>query len=515
MSVVISDSNSGEESYWLPANNKGDVAGGLNISDGGNDLGNGTISITTGFETGDEIKLPSAIDTTPVQYTLSIPYNSTKWRYLGTMESNGGMYTQAFSLYYDFVDTAVFGHQDSRSLYAVMNLATNALPSNVTIASATWSFTITTIAGANTDEQIHFYSLDSGSNGSQTFTTPTTLLGAVNNPQVSGSFTIEFSGSALVTALQNFVNNPSGFPGFLMRFAELRTVGPAVPNAPMGVVATTAREPEDLFDNWPSTSSVLTVTISAASSYASQALTMWSGQNALNWTATFNSAYYTNTSGNPATWPKTINFSVGNATTNTYNSTFSRTMNRQLPVVSSMETDPIIFYKDYTQITISQTVVISDIDTNVQAVEVTLAPFFILEDTLELENTAFTTTFSEGVLLISNIDTPAAHQTALRKVTYTNHSTQRTTTERTLSVRVQDIDDQWSNTVSRKLMMSSELSPTSASDTAAAAAASAADATGAERGVTHGEMALILGGIIVFMVLVAIILVVLKRKGKI
>jgi len=503
MSIVISDSQSGEDSYWVQATNKGHIAGGLDISDGGNELGNGTITISAGFETGDEIKLPS-LGNTDADYKFSLPWNTSTMRYVGEMAYDGGTTTTEDDR------SAAFGHYPSTSFYAVMNLATNALPPNVTITSATWSFTIW-LSSAGYNEQIQLHALDSGTNGSQTFTTPTTLLESIENPQTSDNYTtIQFSGAALVNALQNFANDPEGFPGFLMRFAELRNADDVV----YAHVAQRDFDPQafSLF-KYTGLSGVLNVTFSASSTFEAQALTIWSGQNTLNWKNTFNTAYYTNTSGNATTFPKTITFRVGNAATNTYSATFNRTIDIQAPRVSNIETDPIIFYKDFTESKITQTTVITDVDTDVNTLEVKIEPYFILEDILELTTTDFDTSFNEGILLVSNTNTTTNYQAALRQVRYKNNATQHTMTERTLSVRMKDINEEWSNTVTRKMQMSAELAPISASEVGTAAGVAAGSQ--AERGVTDGEMALIAGGIVLFVAIITGILMLLKYKGKI
>jgi large repetitive protein len=160
-----------------------------------------------------------------------------------------------------------------------------------------------------------------------------------------------------------------------------------------------------------------------------------------NYQTALRSVTYSNSSDNPTTASRTIQFQVndGTALSNIGSDTVAINAINDAPSVTG-SASPVTYTEGTIPIAIAAGATISDVDSpNLSSATVRITNFVAGEDLLNFTNqNGIISSFSNGVLTLSGTTTLANYQTALRSVTYRNSSNIPNTTDRTLQYSVND-----------------------------------------------------------------------------
>jgi len=170
------------------------------------------------------------------------------------------------------------------------------------------------------------------------------------------------------------------------------------------------------------------------------------------WQAALRSVTYENTSDDPDTTQRTVEFVVNDGTdpSDALDSTITITAENDAPELDSIETTVLAYAPNAGETTVTSTITLTDLDhAAINGATIAITAGFHAGDELRFVDTPnITGTYNpaNGVLTLSGADTVAAYEAALRSVTYV--STSQIPIERTVSFTVTDGVDA-SNTVSR------------------------------------------------------------------
>tara|TARA_R110001599_G_scaffold69410_3_gene195353 strand:- start:102724 stop:110232 length:7509 start_codon:yes stop_codon:yes gene_type:complete len=174
-----------------------------------------------------------------------------------------------------------------------------------------------------------------------------------------------------------------------------------------------------------------------------------------NYQTALRSIKYRNSSINPATSTRTIEFEIYDW--DDVSSTVSRNVNitnpDATPVLANIESGDLAYTEGNGAVAITSAITVSDVDdTNIESATISItANYFIGEDFLDFTDTGnISGSFASGsgILTLTGSDTKSNYQTALRAVTYENTSSDPVTLDRTISFVINDGDNN-SNTQNR------------------------------------------------------------------
>jgi len=505
------DNNSGTESYWNSTINEGLVAGALEVDDLEPTVNFAEVKITAGHEDGDLISLESAVTGTVEYKTVQDSFADIRDR--GYLVSPSDPYV-AWTGSPNWLPLAFDGNSTADTII-IWTLPVDVIPrGGGTVTAVTWTFVVERMvygsgssyraeeAGDNFPASVYFSSQNSGALTSQAYNSPRTQhTTAAAEDLMDGTYRYTFTGAGMVAALQAFMDDPENHSGFCTGFTTTFSSS----NFWNSAVLRTA------YSN--GVAGELTIEMGGGTALISQGMSIASSTVASTYRTWLNNVKYSHTSGNPATWPKTFSIEVGDFNTG-ITTTLARTMARQSPVVSGLETTPITYVTPGETIFLTNTMSIVDVDSNLSQAEVTLYNYDASEDVLELSNTDIlsVSSNSEGVLVFENEDTPSNYQFALRRLTYTNRATALKTREVVVIIRVKDEFGAWSNRVARYLRIQGP-------EVAAAAAAAAAAESGIsvagiveDGGLSTVQIAVLVSVIVVAVILTAVVVWKVQRK---
>jgi len=169
---------------------------------------------------------------------------------------------------------------------------------------------------------------------------------------------------------------------------------------------------------------------------------------------------YTNTGENPSAASRTVEITVndGDNDSNSLSRDIDIIPVNDVPIISNIETGPLVYIENTGTSVISSTLDLSDIDNlnlNGAAVQIS-GNYSNGEDVLAFNDTA-TITHSwdpqSGTLTLSGTDTVASYQAALRSVTYTNTSDDPLAAPRTIAFVVTDTEQGMSAAAQREVQI--------------------------------------------------------------
>jgi len=504
------DNGSGTESYWNSTINEGLVAGELDVDSPEATVNFAEVKITEGLEAGDLISLESAVSGT-VEYK-TVQDSSSDISGWGASVAPSGVYTPQNGWFWLAIDTAGIG--DTISTWT---LPVDAFPTGgTTVISVTWTFVVERLrysstpsfnwyaesAGDNFPASVYFSSQDSGAITSQGYAAPRTQRAVASAEDLlDGTYRYTFTGAGMVAALQAYVDDPANHSGFTTGWTTTFSSSNSWSNASLRTAYNSGLAGE------------LTIEMIGGNGVISQGLSIASSTVASTYRTWLNNVKYSNTIGNPQTWPKNFSIEVGDFNTG-LTTTLARTMDRQPPVVSDMESTPLTYGTAGETIFLTNKLNIVDVDSNLVEAEVTVHNFNGTEDVLELKNTDIlaVSSNSEGVFVLSNEDTPSNYQFALRRLTYSNRGSALTTREMVVSLRVKDEFGAWSNRMARFLRLQGPEAAAAAAAASAAAATAAAEASVAESGLSTLQIGILVAVFLVAVVISAVVVWRFKRK---
>ncbi len=182
-------------------------------------------------------------------------------------------------------------------------------------------------------------------------------------------------------------------------------------------------------------------------SYASGTgiLTLTGTSSIANYQTAFRSITYQNTESAPSELTRTISFTIndGEDDSNIETRNINVVKVNNAPVLSGIESEPIIYFAGNGTKEISSTILVSDIDdTNIEGATISItAGFNSSEDELAfVDANGITGSYASGtgILTLSGTATKATYQAALRTVTYENTAVSPDMTTRTISITVND-----------------------------------------------------------------------------
>jgi len=160
------------------------------------------------------------------------------------------------------------------------------------------------------------------------------------------------------------------------------------------------------------------------------------------------SVAYENTSDNPSTLARTVSFTIndGDADSNIQDRVIDITAINDAPLLSTIEAAPAYFIEDSAGVGLTGNIATSDLDdTHVESASVAISGNFITgEDVLNFTsqngiNGAFDN--NSGILSLTGTATLAQYQAAIRTIEYNNTSDDPSTLIRTVSIMINDGDD--------------------------------------------------------------------------
>jgi Ca2+-binding RTX toxin-like protein len=163
------------------------------------------------------------------------------------------------------------------------------------------------------------------------------------------------------------------------------------------------------------------------------------------WQAALRAVTYENTSDDPDTTQRTVEFVVndGVADSNTLASTIEITATNYAPLLKDIETDPLAYAPNAAPVVVTSTLCLIDLDNaDVTGATVQIADGYQVGDLLGFTDTAnITGVFNAGtgMLTLTGTDTTANYQAALRSVTYVSSS--QNAAARTVDFQVSDGTD--------------------------------------------------------------------------
>lgn len=190
-------------------------------------------------------------------------------------------------------------------------------------------------------------------------------------------------------------------------------------------------------------------------------LTLTGAASLADYTFALQSVGYINTSATPSILQRTVSFTVTDnegAASNVATRNVSITPVDNPPTITGIESTPLSYAEDavnYVTANITQSIQLNDVDSNMlQQATISFSGYQIAEDRLlftQMGNITGTWDHNLGILLLSGVDTVANYQAAIRSIVYENRSHNPTITPRTLSISVNDLESQQSNTVTRDI----------------------------------------------------------------
>lgn len=179
------------------------------------------------------------------------------------------------------------------------------------------------------------------------------------------------------------------------------------------------------------------------------------------WTNALRAVKYANSSGNPNTTTRTVQFQVsdGSASSNVITSSINVIAVNFPPALSQIESGSLP-YTELSTVVITSSITAFDFDSaNLSGATVQITGNYQSgQDFLQFTNTAkITGSFNPatGVLTLSGVDTVANYQTALRSITYYNSSSNPNLMLRTVAFTVIDTTSVSSNSVTRTIALDS------------------------------------------------------------
>lgn len=169
------------------------------------------------------------------------------------------------------------------------------------------------------------------------------------------------------------------------------------------------------------------------------------------WQAALRAVTYTNSSENPSTTARTVDFVVSDAIGDSapLTSTVNITAINDVPVLANLETAPLPYAPNAAATTITSALNLSDVDSaNLTGATVQLTGYQSGDVLAFTDTPNITGVYSNGTLTLSGTDTVANYQAALRSVTYVSSS--QSPAARTVSFQVTDGTDP-SNILSRTI----------------------------------------------------------------
>ena len=179
------------------------------------------------------------------------------------------------------------------------------------------------------------------------------------------------------------------------------------------------------------------------------------------WTTALRAVTYANSSGNPTTTARNVQFRVSDGTSlsNVIASTINITALNFPPALSQVEPGSLV-YNELSTVNVSSTITAFDFDSvNLSSATIQITGNYQNgQDFLEFTDTAaITGTFdaATGILTLNGVATVANYQTALRSITYFNSSSNPSLSQRTVSFTVTDTTNVTSNSVVRTISVNS------------------------------------------------------------
>ncbi len=174
-----------------------------------------------------------------------------------------------------------------------------------------------------------------------------------------------------------------------------------------------------------------------------------------NYQAALRSVNYRNTQLNPSTNTRTVEFEIydWDDVSNTVSRNINITNPDATPILADIESGDLAYTEGNGAVEITSAITVSDIDDiNIESATISItANYFLGEDFLDFTDTGnISGSFASGsgILTLTGSDTKANYQTALRAVTYENTSSDPVDLDRTISIVINDGDNN-SNTQSR------------------------------------------------------------------
>ncbi len=172
------------------------------------------------------------------------------------------------------------------------------------------------------------------------------------------------------------------------------------------------------------------------------------------------SVTYTNASENPTVASRTIEITIndGDVDSNTLSREIDIIAVNDVPVITTVETDPLIYIENASPVVVSNTLNLADTDSvNLNGATIQISGNYSLaEDTLLFTDTsAITHSWDSltGTLILTGTDTVANYQAALRSVAYLNTSDDPDTSVRTIDIAVTDSEQGSSDVIQRELQI--------------------------------------------------------------
>ena len=179
------------------------------------------------------------------------------------------------------------------------------------------------------------------------------------------------------------------------------------------------------------------------------------------WTTALRAVTYANSSGNPTTSARNVQFRVSDGTSlsNVIASTINITALNFPPALSQVEPGSLV-YNELSTVNVSSTITATDFDSaNLSGATIQITGNYQNgQDFLQFTDTAtIVGSFdaATGILTLSGVDTVANYQTALRSITYFNSSSNPSLSQRTVSFTVTDTTNVTSNSVVRTISVNS------------------------------------------------------------
>ena len=191
--------------------------------------------------------------------------------------------------------------------------------------------------------------------------------------------------------------------------------------------------------SYDSATGVLTLTSSGASATVAE------------WQAALRAVTYANSSENPTTTARSVDFVVNDAVADSapLTSTVNISAVNDAPVLANLETTPLPYAPNAVATTTTSTLTLADVDSATLTGATVQITGYQAGDVLAFTDTPnITGVYANGTLTLSGSDTVANYQAALRSVTYA--STSQSPAARTVSFQVTDGTDP-SNIVSRTI----------------------------------------------------------------
>jgi hypothetical protein len=182
---------------------------------------------------------------------------------------------------------------------------------------------------------------------------------------------------------------------------------------------------------------------SITANYVAPVLTLTGVDSLANYQTVLRKVTYNNTSQNPNTTNRTVSFQVndGAAASNVPTRTVSVTAVNDAPVVTT-SVGTSAFVEDAPAVVVDSTVTVTDVDnTTLASAAVSITNLVDVGLETLAANTAGTSivaNYAAPTLTLTGVDSVANYQTVLRSVTYNNASNTPTTTNRSISFKVND-----------------------------------------------------------------------------